>query len=313
MRRRLPCLVASAAIALWGAAASSSTAQPQHQHPSPQTSPPQTSPPQQPAPPSPPQPGHEHHAPSEPPPGQTQQPTHVHGTTVPPVTDEDRAAAFPHDLEGHAVHDRSVHYYVLLDQLEWQPAGAGSAAWDNTGWVGGDVHRLWFRSEGEVHDRRLDAADAHVLYGRAISPWWDLVAGVRHDIRPGPSRTWAAFGVQGLAPYWFEVQATAYVGEGLRTHARVEVEYEFLLTNRLILQPLVEVEMYGKDDRPRGIGAGVSTLESGLRLRYEIRRELAPYVGVTWERAYGKTAEFAREDGDAVSRTSVVAGVRFWF
>ncbi len=130
---------------------------------------------------------------------------------------------------------------------------------------------------------RVDA-QVHLLYGRAIARWWDIVAGVRQDARPGPSRTWAAVGVQGLAPYWFEVEATAYVGEGGRTRARVEVEYELLLTNRLVLQPLLELEIYGKADPETGLGAGLSRTETGVRLRYEIRRELAPYVGISWDR-----------------------------
>ena len=102
----------------------------------------------------------------------------------------------------------------------------------------------------------LAEAQAHAPYGRAIHRWWDVVAGVRQDFRPGPARTWAAVGVQGLAPYWFEVEATAYIGESGRTHFRFETEYELLLTNRLVLQPLVELEIYGKSDPERGIGAG---------------------------------------------------------
>lgn len=211
------------------------------------------------------------------------------------------------------MHDRAVHYLILMDQFEWSGRDGGVTAWDNTSWVGGDVHRAWFRTEGELVDGRVDAADVHALYGKAISPWWDLVGGIRQDMRPGPARTWAAFGIQGLAPYWFEVQATGYVGAEGRTHARIEVEYELLLTNRLVLQPLVELEMYGKADPERRIGAGISSLETGLRLRYEIRREIAPYVGLTWERVYGGTADYARDAGDSVSHLRPVIGLRVWF
>ncbi len=161
---------------------------------------------------------------------------------IPVVTDADRAAAFPSALEGHAVHDHAVNHFVLFDQFEWQTGGAGSgASWDTKGWVGQDVNRLWFRTEGESESGRLEGAEAHLFYGRAISRWWDVVAGVRQDIEPGPSQTWAAVGIQGLAPQWFEVEATAYVGESGRTQFRFETEYELLLTNRLVLQPLVEV------------------------------------------------------------------------
>lgn len=233
---------------------------------------------------------------------------------IPPVTDEDRAAAFP-ELNGqHTVHDDAVHYYVLFDQLEWQMGdGATAGSWDNKGWIGKDVNRFWFRTEGEAEDGDLGEAQAHALYGRAIHRWWDLVVGVRQDFRPGPQRTWAAVGIQGLAPYWFEVEATAYIGEAGRTHFRVETEYELLFTNRLILQPLVELELYGKSDPERGIGAGLSSGEAGLRLRYEFRREFAPYIGVTWNRKFFGTADFAEAAGEDEGGAKLALGVRVWF
>ncbi len=233
---------------------------------------------------------------------------------IPPITDQDRAAAFP-KLDGqHAVHDDVTHYYVLFDQLEWQAGdGLSGANWDTNGWIGKDINRLWFRTEGDSEDGELGDAQAHVLYGRAIHPWWDVVAGVRQDFGPGPARTWAAVGIQGLAPYWFEVQATAYVGQSGRTHFRFETEYELLLTNRLILQPQVELEVYGKADPERHIGAGLSSLDTGLRLRYEFRREFGPYVGITWNRKFFGTADLARAAGDGSSAARFVTGVRLWF
>jgi copper resistance protein B len=233
---------------------------------------------------------------------------------IPELTDEDRAAAFPQDLHGHATHDRAIHAFVLFDQLEWQAArSGGGASWENTSWVGGDINRMWLRADGETHEGRVERADVHALYGRAIARWWDLVAGVRQDFRPGPAQTWAAVGIQGLAPYWFEVEATGYVGARGRTHARLEVEYELLFTNRLILQPLVELEMYGKSDPERGIGRGLSSLETGLRLRYEIRREFAPYIGVTWDRKLFGTADLAREHGERPGAARLAFGMRTWW
>jgi copper resistance protein B len=232
---------------------------------------------------------------------------------IPALTDEDRKAAFP-DVKGHAVHDRDIHYFVLFDQLEWQAADDGSGiSLDTRGWVGRDRDRLWFRAEGDSDEGRVGEAQAHVLYGRQFARWWDVVAGIRQDFRPGPAQTWAAFGVQGLAPYWFEVEATAYVGAAGRTHARLEVEYELLLTNRLVLQPLVEAEIFGKSDPERGIGAGLSTTDAGFRLRYEFRRELAPYVGVVWRNKWGKTADFGRAAGEDPGGARFVTGVRLWF
>lgn len=258
--------------------------------------------------PKPAEPPQEDHSAHQRPPDQKQYPA-----GIPAITDEDRAAAFP-DVDGHTVHDEAVHYFVLFDQLEWQAGnGASGLSWDNKGWIGGDVNRFWFRTEGESEDGNLDAAQAHALYGRAIARWWDLVAGVRQDVRPGPPQTWAAVGIQGLAPYWFEVEATGYVGESGRTHFRFETEYELLLTNRLVLQPLVELEIYGKSDPEHGIGAGLSSLDAGLRLRYEFRRELAPYVGVTWKRKFFGTADLAEAAGDDTSGLRLALGVRVWF
>ena len=232
---------------------------------------------------------------------------------IPPLTDADRAAAFP-EVEGHTVHDDEVNFLALADELEWQSGdGDPGVVWKGRGWVGKDRDRLWFRSEGESEGGRLESAEVHLLYGRAISPWWDVVAGVRQDLRPGDPQTWAAVGLQGLAPYWFEVEATAYLGGSGRTRFTFETEYELLLTNRLILQPLVELDFHGKEDPERGVGAGLSELETGLRLRYELRREVAPYVGVTWSRKTFGTADLARGDGERISGARVAVGLRLWY
>jgi copper resistance protein B len=202
---------------------------------------------------------------------------------------------------------------VLADQLEWREIdGKDAAVWDVEAWYGDDYNKAWFRSEGE---RVAGAAEAvaELFWDRIVSRWWHLQAGVRHDFGDGPSRNWAAIGVQGLAPYWFEVEATAYVGEEGRTAARFSGEYELLLTQRLVLQPKIEFDLYGKDDPRNGIGSGLSETEVGLRLRYEIRREFAPYVGVVWSRAYGETADLARADGHDDDAVQFVVGLRAWF
>jgi copper resistance protein B len=271
----------------------------------PHTHPPATPPAAQtPAPKKPP--AEDHSAQQAKPPDKPKEP-------IPPITDADRAAAFPADLQGHAVHDRGLRYFVLFDQLEWQGSDTGGANLENTSWIGGDVNRLWLRAEGESDDGRVENAFVHALWGHSFSRWWDVVAGVRQDFRPGDPQTWAAVGIQGLAPYWFEIEATGYVGSGGRTHARVEAEYELLLTNRLILQPLAELEIYGKSDPARGLGAGLSSLETGLRLRYEHRREFAPYLGVTWQRKFFGTADFAREEGERIGGARLAFGIRTWF
>ncbi len=232
---------------------------------------------------------------------------------IPPVTDADRAAAFP-DLAHSMDHGSAIHHYVLIDRLETVELDRGSGeAWELQGWAGGDIDRLWFRSEGERARGHTESADLELLYGHGISPWWDLVAGVRHDFKPGDSQTWAALGVQGMSPYKFEIEATAYLGEDGRSAASFEAEYDVLLTNRLILQPLLEVELHGKDDPRRGIGSGLSTVEAGLRLRYEVTRQFAPYIGVSHERAFGDTADYRRAEGEDPRDTRFVAGLRLWF
>lgn len=232
---------------------------------------------------------------------------------IPALTDADRAAAFP-PLQHHMQHAPAVNHYLLFNRLESVEAEHGSAqAWEAQGWIGTDTDRLWLRSEGEREHGATESADLEVLYGRAISPWWDAVAGLKHDFRPESSQTWAAFGVQGLSPYKFEVAATAYLGESGRTALNLEAEYELLLTNRLILQPLIEVDLNGKDDARRGVGRGLSTIEAGLRLRYELNRHFAPYIGLSRERAFGDTADYRRADGEDVDDTRFVAGIRLWF
>ena len=232
-------------------------------------------------------------------------------TPIPPITDADRAAAQP-PAHGHE-HGGDAIGYLLFDRLEaWNDDGDGQA-WEAQGWFGNDHHRLWLRSEGEREDGSTSHADVEVLYGRPIARWWDMVAGVHHDFAPGAARDRAAIGVIGTAPYKFEVEATGYLDASGRLSARIEAEYELLLTNRLILQPMIEAEWHARDDRSRGIGAGVSKAETGLRLRYEITRRFAPYVGLVHERSFGKTADLRRDEGDGVRETRVVAGIRFWF
>lgn len=235
------------------------------------------------------------------------------GAPVPPVTDADRAAAFP-DLPPHAMHQGGINYLFVADQLEWQDADEGSAlSWDLNGWVGGNIDRLAFRSEGERVDGHTEEAELQLLWSHAIGPWWETVAGVRQDFKPGSPQTWAAFGVQGMPLYGLETEATAFLGEAGQSALRLGAEYDILLTNRLILQPAAEMNLYGRNDEERGVGSGFSDLELGLRLRYEIRREFAPYIGVNWTRAYGNTADLLREEDEDVSEARLVAGVRFWF
>jgi copper resistance protein B len=240
-------------------------------------------------------------------------PASVPREPVPPLSDADRAAAFP-EIAAHAAHGAGLHSYMLFDRLEAWDADPGTGlAWDALGWFGSDLDRLWLRSEGERIDGATETADVELLYGHAAARWWDFVGGVRLDFGTGPSQTFAGIGVIGRAPYNFEVEATAYVGESGQTTARFEIEYDMLLTNRLIIQWRADADLYGKDDARRGIGSGLSTLEAGVRVRYEVTRQFAPFVGVAWDRAYGGTADLRREQGEDVDDARFVAGLRLWF
>jgi copper resistance protein B len=224
-------------------------------------------------------------------------------------------ALFALALAPASAHDEEpVLSMVLVDRFEHRSTDAGSALhWDAQGWIGKDFDKLWLKTEGDRRDGRTDDASLEVLYDRAVAGFWDLQAGVRHDFEPGPERTWVAVGMQGLAPYAFDVEATAYIGDEGRTAARLKAYYELLFTQRLILEPSIEANAYGKDDVERGLGSGLSNLELGLRLRYEIRREFAPYIGVAWTRRYGGTADLLRAQGEPTSDTTFVAGLRIWY
>lgn len=214
------------------------------------------------------------------------------------------------------VHDNPVLSKIMLDRLEVRDTKEGNLKyWEGQAWVGTDLNKLWIKSEGEVLKGSTEGADVEALYSHAVAPFWDVQAGVRRDfsVNGQPSRTWAAFALKGLAPYFFEADASAYVGGAGRTAARVKAEYELLLTQRLILMPELEFNLYGKSDPERGLGSGLSNLDLGLRLRYEIRREFAPYVGVAWTRKFGGTADLARADGQAVQDTQWLVGVRSWW
>lgn len=234
-------------------------------------------------------------------------------TPVPEITEADRIAAFP-SIDAHMMHGESLHSLVIIDQLEFWNASPGTGlGWDAVAWFGNDINRLWLRSEGEYVDSSLESAELEVLGGHSIAPWWDLVAGIRHDFKPGQSQDFLALGVMGLAPYKFETAITLYVGEGGQTAARMQFEYETLFTNRLILQPKLELNFYGKDDPERGLGSGLSNGSLGLRLRYEITRQFAPYIGVSWDKAFGQTANYLLNDGESTAELNLFAGVRIWF
>ena len=212
------------------------------------------------------------------------------------------------------VEDSQRFTFLQADRLEYraQP-GKDLWMWDVQGWWGGDYNRLWLKSEGESEaGGRTERAEVQALYARRVSPFWFLQAGVSRELRPQPAQNAVVFGAQGLAPYWFNVQAMAFVSRENVT-SRVELEYDQLVTQRLVLQPRFETALAASSEPERGIGRGVNHVDLGLRLRYEIRRELAPYVGINWTRRLGQTADLARAEGGRTSETALVVGLRAWY
>lgn len=235
------------------------------------------------------------------------------GGEVPPLTDADRAAAFP-VISHPMMHGPGVQSLVIVDHLEAaRDHGASLAHLDLQGWLGSDVRRLWYSVEGEKHEGEDFEGRFEAHYGQSISAWWDVLAGVRHDVIDGEDRSALSVGVRGLAPWFVETAALLDVDTDGDTQLRLSAEYNLLLTNRLILQPDMELTVLGRDEPEQGLGAGWSTFEAGLRLHYEITREFAPYLGVVHERRLGESADIARASGERVSTTRWVAGIRFWF
>ena len=204
---------------------------------------------------------------------------------------------------------------ILLDQFEYRARdGRDGYKWNAQGWYGGDINRLWIKTEGEGDfGRKPEQAEVQALYSRAIDPWFNLQVGIRHDFQSGPERTHLGVGVEGLARYWFEVDGALFLSDKGEVTARLEAEYDQRLTNRLFLQPAVELNLSAQDAPAIGLGSGLSSVEAGFRLRYEVVPEFAPYVGVEYERRLGDTARFARRRGEDAGGWNLVAGVRLWF
>ncbi|RJF93799.1 copper resistance protein B [Sphingomonas cavernae] len=212
-------------------------------------------------------------------------------------------------------HGGGTFAQVMLNLAEYRVhKGRDGFLWDAEGWFGGDINRLVVKTEGSgAFGDGVEDAEIQALYARAIGPYFNLQAGVRYDISPDPSRTYATIGFEGLAPYWFEVEGALFLSDKGDVLGRLEGYYDQRITQRWILQPRAELNFAAQDVPETGIGSGLSDVELGLRLRYEIAREFAPYIGVSWDRRIGDTARFARAAGDDVEATSFVMGVRAWF
>jgi len=215
------------------------------------------------------------------------------------------------------VEDKPIIGYLLVDQLEYQRnPGAGTLRWEVQGWVGGDYNKLWVKTEGDqgLSGDNGGEAEGQLLYSRLISPFFYFQVGGRYQRVSGNSsdhsRGFGVLGVQGLAPYWFDIEPALFISQDGDVSARLEAEYDLLLTQRLIAQPRLEVNVAAQKVKEFGVGRGFNDVELGLRLRYEIRRQFAPYIGVSWTRLLGETAALARQEGSQVDTLVFVVGVR---
>jgi len=212
------------------------------------------------------------------------------------------------------VDDDPLLTMVMIDRLEVMEGENGNPlAASGYAWLGTDRHKLWLKGEGEYHDGTTEEAELQLLYSRAVTPFWDLQLGVRHDYRPLPEHDWLAIGVHGTAPYLIEVDAALFLDDEGHSAARLDLEYEYMLTQRWVLTPELEANLYGEEEPQLGRGSGLSDLTLGLRLGYEIRREITPYLGYSWSGLYGKSADYARAAGGETSRGSWLLGIRAWF
>jgi len=217
-------------------------------------------------------------------------------------------------VEMMGMDDRRRFGKVMFDRLEWQDADDGSRyAWDARAWYGGDYHKVWLEAEGDRTENATQESRLEAGWERIISAWWSVRAGLRRDAGEGPARDWAGVGFTGLAPGFIDTRAILYLGDDGRSALRMTFEGDLLFTQRLVLQPKLELDAFGKDDPEKQIGSGLSSLEFGLRLRYEWRREFAPYLGLSWTGHFGETADLRKAAGDDSDELTWLAGVRAWF
>jgi copper resistance protein B len=204
--------------------------------------------------------------------------------------------------------DDPLLFYLKADKFEWRDSDEGDlAVWEIDSWIGKDLHKLWISSSGEALDGDVESHELELLYNRALTAFWDLQLGLRHELKPEPTETWVGAGFNGVAPYMLETNASLFINDDSNANLRLEIEYEYMFTQRVELVPILELSIYSDDDSARGIVSGLALVEMGFRLHYQFEREFAPYLGVVYERRKGNSVV------ESSSETQLVAGVRFWF
>ncbi|MGO3345666.1 MAG: copper resistance protein B [Marinomonas sp.] len=202
---------------------------------------------------------------------------------------------------------------AIIDQLETGVNSGDATNISAQAWFGYDLNKLWLKVDGEYTNSNERELEVQVLYSHAVAPYWNVQMGVRKDVQPTPNRHWAVLGIQGLAPYFYDIDAVLFVGEEGRNALRLSVEQDLLITQKLILTPDFEVNIYSKKDEKANIGSGLSDISAGLRLRYEVTRKFAPYIGLDWSQKLANTADLARSGGESTESAGFVIGIKAWF
>ena len=197
---------------------------------------------------------------------------------------------------------------VKADKLEFRDSDEGNLlVWEFDAWAGKDLNKFWLKVTGESVDGDVESNEVDLLYSKAIAPFWDLQMGLRHEFKPQPTDDWLGIGVMGVAPYLFEVDANVFINEDSNINARLDAEYEYMFTQKVILIPNFEMSLYSDDDNARGIVSGLASAELGLRLHYQIKREFSPYIGINYEKKFGNSVI------EESSESQLLAGLSFWF
>lgn len=225
-----------------------------------------------------------------------------------------KAPPFSNDI----MMDNHTYTFLMIDRLEYSSVnGPNALVWDGQGYIGKDLKKFWFKTEGEALTVEKEGEmEFQGLYSRAISPYFDVQAGLRYDIAysqaTSRSRGFAVMGLQGLAPYFFEMDGSIAVSQAGDISASFEAEYDLPITQRIFGQPRIATNIAVQEVEKWGVGSGFNNIQLGYRLRYEIRRQFAPYMGISWNRKLGKTADFTRDEGGRASTFGLVGGVRLW-
>ncbi len=204
---------------------------------------------------------------------------------------------------------------LMIDEFEQRYGDEEDPiVFDGDLWIGKDINKLWLKADAEYVDSEVEKSRVQARYSRAVAPYWDFQLGVARDIKPADeTRDWVVAGFRGLAPYYFDIDTSLFIGKNGRSQLLFDTEYEIMFTQKVVLSPEVKFVFNGKKDEALGQGAGLSSIEAGLRLRYEIVREFAPYIGINWEGVFGDTADYAEAAGGETSDTQFVVGIRAWY